>query len=335
MVDVGVVRRAAGSLENGEWSSRWALGASAIWARRADPVRGVRLPVGARVVGVGGATLGGSCKTPVVGALAREIALRGQRVAVVAHGYRGRARARRVQPDDPVGLVGDDARLLFGVLSPLGVPVLTGKDRETALAMAAAAAPLVIVDGLLQARPRPLDLSLLVLDGAEPWGAARCPPAGDLRAKKSRLMAAADLVLASAPHGRDVPPGALRLESDVAGARDASGRRWSIDDLRARRLGLAVAVARPARIERALERRGIAVVEVSASADHARPRAGRSAVDGWLTTAKCATKLGERLGGRPVLVLEHRLRLPVPVVDRAVQDGPFPVLESAPCTSTA
>jgi hypothetical protein len=50
-----------------------------------------------------------------------------------------------------------------------------GEPRQTAVAQAAAAAEIVIVDGLLQARPRPLALSLLALDGAAPWARFDAP----------------------------------------------------------------------------------------------------------------------------------------------------------------
>jgi hypothetical protein len=30
-------------------------------------------------------------------------------------------------------------------------------------------------------------------------------------------------------------------------------------------------------------------------------------VDAWITTARCATKLPDNLGGKPVLALDHRL----------------------------
>jgi tetraacyldisaccharide-1-P 4'-kinase len=79
------------------------------------------------------------------------------------------------------------------------------------------------------------------------------------------------------------------------------------------RLGLIVAVARPARIAAALERGGVELAATLFLADHAVPdrellaRAGRATVEAWLTTARCATKLPDALGGRPVLGLDHHL----------------------------
>jgi tetraacyldisaccharide 4'-kinase len=124
----------------------------------------VVLPRDVAVIGVGGATLGGSYKTPLVIALSRAVAASGEQVAVVAHGYTGRVRvARRVSPGDAVVDVGDDALYLCRELEPCGVPVVVG-PRQAALRLAATLAPRVVVDGLLQAEPERLALSVLVLD---------------------------------------------------------------------------------------------------------------------------------------------------------------------------
>src|SRR5262245_58127925 len=145
--------------------------ASNAWASIADPVRATRLPNRASVVGIAGATLGGSGKTPFALELARALAARGSRVAVVASGYRCRLKwARRIRPDDSARIVGDEALWLCRALTESGVPVVSGPRRDAALELAAALAPLVLVDGLLQARPQRVALSMLVLDAARPWG---------------------------------------------------------------------------------------------------------------------------------------------------------------------
>src|SRR5262245_28436429 len=95
-------------LERGAPSSRLARAASRVWeAWRARAVaRPLRFPDGARVIGVGGAVLGGAGKTPVAVALARAFAEHGDRPALVGHAYRARPeRARIVQPDDRVEVV--------------------------------------------------------------------------------------------------------------------------------------------------------------------------------------------------------------------------------------
>lgn len=306
-------RHLASALERGALRGPVSLAISAGWAKVADPVRPAALPSGLHVVGVGGATLGGSGKTPVVIELARALA-RERRVAVVATAYRARVRgACVVRVDDSVDRVGDEAAWLARALDP--TPVIVGRDRDQALALAARRAEVAIVDGLLQARPQRVGRSLLVLDGDARWSAARCPPAGDLRASAERVLAAADVVLCHGAAAVQARVPVFRLAARLVGALDFEGELITLDALRGRRLGLVLAIARPDRVLRTLAAHGIEPQVVELHADHARiPQPGAAAVDGWLTTAKCATKLGSCRGGAPVWVLDHRVDLPPEVV---------------------
>lgn len=301
-------RGLAGALERGALGGPLASGLGRIWERLAEPVRELRLPRGTRVVGVGGATLGGSGKTPLVVALARELA-KTARVAVVASAYSARVpHARVVVPEDSVRLVGDEALWLSRELSP-AVTVTVGARREMALSLAAERAELVLIDGLLQTRPLRLACSLLSLDGGEPWGAGHCPPRGDLRAPRERLLAATDAVVMPAG-ARLAGVRSFHFEARLIGARTPEGRRIAAAELECWRLGVLLAVARPERILGELRAHGITPAHVQLEADHAHFSAPRRAgVDAWLTTPKCATKLGARAGGAPVWVLEREISL--------------------------
>jgi tetraacyldisaccharide 4'-kinase len=296
-----------------------ARAAAAIWA--AVGARGIarplRLPLETRVIGIGGAVLGGAGKTPLAVAVARSLAERGERVALIGHAYRADpGRARVVAIDDAVGAVGDDALAAARWLVGVSVPVIVAPDRQRAVDLAAALGfRVLVVDGLLQATPARLAASVLVLDAAAPWGGGACPPAGDLRAPREALLAAADHVVAvgSGERPASCPPDTIAIPSRIEGAIDARGDRWSIDELARRRVGLFVAIARPGRIEAALRDLGIDPRPVIALTDHAIPgardlaRAARFEVDAWLTTARCAVKLPAAIGAAPVLVLEHHL----------------------------
>jgi tetraacyldisaccharide 4'-kinase len=316
-------------LERGAWRGHpIAAALSSVWAKVADPVRPLELPGSARVIGIGGATLGGSGKSTVTLELARALARGGARVAVVASAYPARDRTpRRVRPEESVELSGDEALWLARALDADRVPVFIGAPRGTAIARAARVASVVIVDGLLQTRPTRLALSLLALEAAEPWGSLRCPPAGDLRARRSRILAACDAVLLATDPAlgpAPVPPGAglqfygktaFHWSSELAGARTPRGQLISVEELRGLRLGLLLAVARPERIRSALAARGIGIHEVVLRGDHAalKPPRGRG-FDAWLTTAKCATKVAQIDAATPVLTLEHRARLPARLI---------------------
>jgi len=358
-----VIRRApraalAHFLERQRPRSRLERALGALWARAADPVRPVVLPASARVIGVGGATLGGSYKTPLAAALARQLRAQGDVVSVVAHGYRAQCGAPRfVEPSDRVRDVGDDALALARDLAGFDVPVVVGRRRSEALAVAASVSQVVIVDGLLQTSPVRLDWSLLVLDAVELWGSGRCPPAGDLRARPEALLAAADAVCIvhdsrSPAHGsnRKLPNSSapfslrrrttFRVTSDIAGARVASLELLALDSLKSIRVGFVCAVARPERVIAALRARGIEPIETRLFGDHTVP-AGvaathrrAAAVDLWVTTAKCRTKLSTLYRGAPVAVLEHRLGLTPALVDcaaRCASPPPSAHLESKRC----
>jgi tetraacyldisaccharide 4'-kinase len=296
-----------------------ARAAAALWALigARGVARPLRLPEGTRVFGIGSAVLGGAGKTPLAVAVARALAGRGDRVALIGHAYRAHpGRARIVDPGDAVAVVGDDALSAARLLAGASVPVIVAPDRQSAVDHAAALGfRALVVDGLLQASPVRLAASILVLDAAAPWGGGACPPAGDLRAAREALLAAADHVVAlgSGDRSAECPPGAIAIHSRIEGAIAASGDRWSLAELGRRRVGLFVAIARPGRIEAALRDAGIDPRPVIALADHAIPgardhaRAARFEVDAWLTTARCAVKLPAAMGGAPVLVLDHRL----------------------------
>lgn len=313
-IRLGFGRRFAARLEVGGGAGEaiataWPRATLARGIRRLDPrspVRRVDLPSQGAVVGVGGATLGGSGRTPVAIAVAAALAARGFDVAFVGHGFGAHSRdVRRVFGRERIADVGDEA-LIAARLLPC--PVFVG-PRAEAIAMAARVAGIVIVDRLLQTRPRRVARALLVVDEARPWGAGAPPPLGDLVASRERLRAAADEVVA-------VPGPDVTEEIEIAG-----------DGLR---VGLVTSCARPPRVLRSLERRGIVPRVHVERGDHApwsaRDRQqvaaiGRArGVDRWLLDAKTSIAIddaGDALEG--AAAIGHRLVLSPALVDRVVR----------------
>jgi tetraacyldisaccharide 4'-kinase len=275
-------------------------------------VRPALVPSDVGLVCVGGATLGGSGKTRVAIACARELASRPPfaRIVLVGHAYRAlRPSARVVSAHDRLEDVGDEALVCARALASANVSVVIGPTRQAAIdhAMRLSPRPAVLVlDGPLRVRGRSRErsVSLLALDANRPWGSGRLPPAGDLRAPRERLLAEADHV---------VP-----VDATPTGVEWPSGARARIASLRNMRLGLFTAIARPDRLVRALEAAGVRPQEVVSAADHGpvTPRIGsrllRAPVDAWVATAKCALHL-------------EALPLDVPV---GVLDGDSPRLPS-------
>jgi len=286
------------------------------------------------VIGVGSAVIGGAGKTPVVQALAGQLAARGARVAVVAHAYGATpGRARRVRAEDSVDEVGDDALVLASCL-PLSVPVYAAPRKQAAIDLAASEADVIVIDGLLQTRPERISLSLLVLDACHPWGSGVCLPGGDLRAAPRTLLSAADrAVLVQDQAQKYAPTGfrdALRAYLCLDTVR-VSGRTLKICDIKEARLGLLLLVARPQRVEASLAARGIVPVCRWYGGDHRAPghwdrqgierMARRNRLDGWLVTPKCATHLSVAPGA-PLWVMQATVDL---------DPRPLTVVDSRPC----
>lgn len=330
----------ARALEEGRLRDRGgALGRAlaGVWGRVAAAriVRPLPRPSHVRLVAIGGATLGGSGKTPLAIACARWLALAGTRVALVGHAYRAApGRARLVKREDPIDEVGDEALLAALELEAHGVPVIVGRTRREAVALASTLADVVVIDGVLQTRPRAA-LALLAVDATHPWGRAQAvPPRGDLRAPVAALVAAADRT--------------VRVGEAVDGpcdARTASRGAWvggelrTWDALRSLRVGLVVALARPERVLASLARRGLVPTAVVRSPDHGpvspRDLLRAPPVDLWLATPKCAlhARLAldpARPGGRSpaappgqvLAVLEHTVALGADVTQQLARLDP-------------
>lgn len=160
--------------------------------------RSIRLPV--PVVSIGNITLGGTGKTPLVIALAREFVARGWHPAVISRGYgSGRRMPLQVQLGHGVAQVGDEALEIAASLRGAGVPVWVGSDRVASArrALAQGADVLLLDDGLQHWRlARDCDLTLL--DAGQRLGNGLTFPAGPLREPAQDLARAQLLVLTGA-----------------------------------------------------------------------------------------------------------------------------------------
>lgn len=297
--------------------------------------RPLRVPVrdesGARplvTVTVGGSTLGGSGRTRVALACARELASHGANVVLVGHAYRASPHtARVVTPHDSLDAVGDEALACARELAAEArVRVVVAPSRQAAIDLAARLVPrvdAVVLDGPLQLAPARSSLSVLSLDAAAPWGAGAAPPAGDLRAPRELLLAHADEVVHVDATPRSVWLGSPARAIDLATFASSSA---------ARRVGLFTALARPDRLVRALVAAGLEPQEHVRAPDHGpltrglerRLGAADARVGVWLATSKCAVHLERsRLRDR-LAILDGTLVLPprLTVALRGLVDAP-------------
>jgi tetraacyldisaccharide 4'-kinase len=304
----------ARTLEEGRLRGPVARALSGVWSFAAERtvVRPLPLPPRVQVVAVGGATLGGSGKTPLAIACARELALRGARVALVGHAYRARPGwPRLVEAGDARAQVGDEALLAARSLQGCGARVVVAPRRAQAVALAATLADVLVLDGVLQTAPVRASLSLLAVDAVAPWGSGSVPPCGDLRADVGALLGACDAVVPVGERG-DLHDLATGAHHDSRGVW-LEGALLSWEAVRGSRLGLASALARPERVLRFLARRGVHPVVVVRAADHGRMSARALAahderLDLWLATPKCALHLPGPVRA-PLATVDHALVL--------------------------
>jgi tetraacyldisaccharide 4'-kinase len=293
-------------------------------------VRRLHAPSHVAVVAVGGATLGGSGKTPLAIACAAELAGAGARVVLVGHAYRADPRrARFVSADDSLAEVGDEALLAARALDRLGGRVVVAPSRAQAIELAARSADVLVLDGIAQLTPVPASLALLSVDAIDPWGRHRhAPPYGILRAPVPMLTAACDAIVpmgdAASGVASVVVADSMRRSNfelwpacvESRGAWVDGGGLMTWKALGAARVGLLAALGRPDRLLRSLARRGVVPRVVVCGRDHGPlgARAGRRVtkareLDLWLATPKCALHATREMPWLPVAVLDHSVTL--------------------------
>lgn len=152
---------------------------------RAGLLESSRLPV--PVVIVGNITAGGSGKTPLVAALAGQIASMGFHPGIISRGYGGNARSPlQVELTSSPEIVGDEPILL----RKSGFPVWVGRKRADAARMLLKAHPqcdILLADDGLQHYALCRDFEIAVIDGSAGFGNGLPLPAGPLREPVSRL----------------------------------------------------------------------------------------------------------------------------------------------------
>ncbi len=134
-------------------------------------------PTAIPAISIGNVTVGGTGKTPIAAWVARELAARGARPAIVLRGY------------------GDDEPLVHSLLNP-AVPVVTGADRVQAIETAAArGATVAVLDDAFQHR-RARRAADIVLVSADRWrGEAHLLPAGPFREPLGALRRATMIIV--------------------------------------------------------------------------------------------------------------------------------------------
>jgi tetraacyldisaccharide 4'-kinase len=292
-----------------------ALFATGVAARRALYRSGglASQRVAVPVIVVGNITVGGSGKTPLVLAIANELAARGWRPGIVSRGYGRDAQAAPtplvVTRETPAGIAGDEP----AIFARAGWPVAVAADRVAAAHALLAAHPscnLLIADDGLQHLALARNVEIAVVDGTRGLGNRWRLPAGPLREAPARLSEVdAVVVLGDDRHGivqstRDAFT--MTLEGDTLHRVNSPQITAPIARFRGERVHALAGIAHPQRFFDALAAQGLQV-EAHAFADHHRFRASDLAFSDATTilmtekdAVKCAAFADDRCWYLPV-----------------------------------
>jgi tetraacyldisaccharide 4'-kinase len=157
------------------------------------------------VISVGGISMGGAGKTPMVDHLSERLSERGHHPAILTRGYRRRSIETTILIEAgepaPVGITGDEAQIFVqSGYAHLGL----GADRfVTGRLLEEKYQPDVFLldDGFQHARLR-RDLDLVVIDALNPFAGGAVFPLGALREPMNALARAGAFVIMRAAHGR-------------------------------------------------------------------------------------------------------------------------------------
>ena len=294
------------------WPVGWVVN-----VRRARAPDKRRTPDGVTVIVVGGLTVGGTGKTPVLIALARWLIDQGYRVGVVSRGYKGQRASdlHRVTERDAAREVGDEALLIH---RELDIPVCVCSDRKRALEELVAwdDVNVILSDDGLQHYNMPRDLEIVVLDAHRGLGNGRLLPAGPLREPGNRL-ASVDWILERNSPDADRgfayrPIRAKHLASGKVLSWQDCVEAWAQQDVMA-----VTGLGQPQQFFNMLRERGLAPREL-ALPDHEvldLPSLNALTGDVILMTSKDAIKLPNDADAR-LWVVEIAVTLPPSLLDK-------------------
>ena len=226
-----------------------------LYRRGLRHVHRLRVPV----VVVGNLVAGGTGKTPLTIALARDLAARGWKPGIVSRGYGRRSEEPvRVTPSLPAEVCGDEPLL---IARRTGLPVFVDADRVAAARrLVAEGCNLIIADDGLQHRRLGRDIEIEVIDGERGHGNGRLLPAGPLREPATRAV---DFRVINGGNGPDDPGNAtwrMRLRLGDAEPLDGGAAR-PLPVFAGTRVHAVAGIGNPARFFDSLRAAGIHPIE--------------------------------------------------------------------------
>ncbi|MCS7063442.1 MAG: tetraacyldisaccharide 4'-kinase [Methylacidiphilales bacterium] len=280
---------------------RWGV-AARLWLYRERIAKVHHL--GVQVISVGNLTVGGTGKTPIVEMIARLLAQKGRKVAILSRGYRSKPepiskRLSRLMfpwiPASPPRVVsdgktifldsekaGDEPYMLARNLKT--VPVLVDKDRVKSglYAIEKFGTEILVLDDGLQYLSLFERTNVVLVDREAPFGNEYVLPRGTLR-EPHEQMKRADLIIVTKCDGGDTQPLLARLRllnphAPIILCRHAprylqnffSDERLPLSELRNAHVGTISGIARPESFEKGVKNLGAKIIYSKQFADHHR-----------------------------------------------------------------
>ncbi len=282
-----------------------------------------------KVISVGSLTWGGSGKTPTVEYLARGIAKRESKIAVLSRGY-GSPKDRQQA---------DEVQWLMQKLD--GILVFADPDRVASAKKAEKqGCQFLILDDGFQHRRLNRQLDIITIDATDPFGNGRLIPAGKLREPLQSLKRASRIILTKTDLVSDGKLSQIKekiqkiipwtpiaetiyrpvcllpvILSEVREAHEAEeskkqdGRNKKtiyLNALKDQNVGLVAAIGNPEAFKRTIEKLGARVTQTYFKRDHSHYSAAdfqkmeaiqkKNSLFCWVTTSKDAVKMRRQIG---------------------------------------
>lgn len=180
----------------------WTAGSGVVQSRNVAHAKRLETPV----ISIGGISMGGVGKTPMVDYLAERLYLSGRQPAILTRGYRRRSIDKSILiaagREAPASLTGDEAQVfVHSGYAHTGI----GADRWTTgrLLEEKFHPDLFLLDDGFQHRRLARDLDIVLIDALDPFAGCAVFPLGGLREPLSALAGADVFVIMRAAPGRD------------------------------------------------------------------------------------------------------------------------------------
>ncbi len=267
-------------------------------------------------ISVGNLTLGGTGKTPMVMAIAREAVQRDLKTCILTRGYKGRAKSLIVScgrgPEADWTETGDEAYLMARKLKDVWVVKDSNRYRGGLLA---GKKDLYILDDGFQHWALHRDLDIVLIDGTNPFGNGRLLPFGPLREPPDALKRAS-LVVITKTHQPDqkliekiksINPDIKIFTGNIEPVefKDLQGNTYPLEALNGRRVFVFSGIGNPGAFHKTLQDLGVYIAGARTFRDHHAysldeikrilRKAKRAEVEAIITTEKDILKLEDLL----------------------------------------